>query len=265
MRHTLIVGSILLMLYADAEAPTNWAVQTLTEGGAAGTFDVIDGREAMMEYKLLSTLRYFIPGMMLYFLLVSICWATKWCELEIPKTWEEFLKLSLAAVLAYPYTASKLRNRMNEFYFEAVNKNLVKGLTEPFKGDPGVPRGLTWQQIRSTFYHLVNSDAALTHHSRRAYANGALWTSAADLRAISLIGVLAFITCILVGQLFEIAEFPPIRAIAGIAVCLLLMGISFRLSSALTQKHIEIGNEQLEHILTHHKDKLRDLLSEIRV
>src|SRR5262245_4009701 len=179
----------------------------------------------MMEYKLLNTVRYFVPGMMLYLLLVSVCWLTSWCELEIPKTWEEFLKLSLAAVLAYPYTASGLRNRMNEFYFEAVNKNLVRGLTEPFKGDPGVPRGLTWQQIRSTFYHLVNSDPALTHHSRRAYANGALWTSAADLRAISLIGVLAFIACMFIGQIFETAQFPLVRAIIGIVVCLFLFGI----------------------------------------
>jgi len=217
-----------------------------------------------MEHKHLRRIRYFVPGMLLYLLLVSICWVTRWCELEIPKTWEEFLKLSLAAVLAYPYTASKLRNRMNEFYFDAVNKNLVRGLTEPFKGYPGVPRGLTWQQIRAAFYHLVNSDPALTHHSRRAYANGALWTSAADLRAISLIGVLAFITCLFVGQIFEIAQFPPVRAILGIVVCLLLLVISFPLSTAFTQKQIEIGNEQLEHILMHHKQQLRNLLSQIR-
>jgi hypothetical protein len=219
----------------------------------------------MMEYKLLSKIRYFVPGMMLYVLCVSVCWVTEWCKLEIPKTWEEFLKLGLAAVLAYPYTASGLRNRMNEFYFDAVNKNLVRGLTEPFKSDPGVPRGLTWQQIRPTFYHLVNSDAALTHHSHRAYANGALWTSAADLRAISLIGVLAFITSIFIGQMFENAQFPPARAIIGVLVCLVLMGISFPISSALTKKQIEIGNEQLEHILTHHRQKLRGLLSQTRV
>ena len=218
-----------------------------------------------MDYKLLNKIRYFVPGVMLYLLLASVCWATGWCALAIPTTWDEALKLGIAAVLSLPYIASGLRNRMNEFYFEAVNKNLVSGLTEPFKNDPGVPRGLTWQHVRSTFYHFVNSDDALKHHSQRAYANGALWTSAADLRAISLIGVLIFTLCILVGQVLESAQFPAMRALIGIAACLLLMAISFPLSSKLTQKQIEIGNEQLEHIHTHHRDELRTLLSHIQV
>jgi hypothetical protein len=115
-----------------------------------------------------------------------------------------------------------------------------------------VPKGLSWRDISAVFYNLVNNDPALTHHSKRAFRNGALWTSAADLRAVSLIGILIFEIVLLVGQLVDRLSFPAYRAVFGILVCILIFVISFALSKAFTNKQMEIGNEQIEHILMHH-------------
>ncbi|HET9247196.1 MAG TPA: hypothetical protein VFO15_15445, partial [Xanthobacteraceae bacterium] len=193
----------------------------------------------------------FIPGVLLYVLLASVCWGTSWCSLAVPTKWEDLFGLAGAAALAFPYCASRVRNKMNQFYLDQVNENLVQKLTVPFANDPTVPRGLTWRHIDPVFYNLVNSDKALTHHARRAFRNGALWTSAADLRAISLIGILVFVGALLIEQSFEAAYFPPHRAVIGILTCILLASLSFPISSALTRKQIAIGNKQVDHIMTH--------------
>jgi hypothetical protein len=217
-----------------------------------------------MEYNVLSRVRYFVPGAMLYVLAVWVCWATQWCELSLPSKWQDIVGLAIAAVFAFPYHASNLRNRMNQSYFDAVNQNLVHRLTAPFANDPAVPNGLTWQQIRPAFYNLVNADAALTHQSKRAFRNGAAWTSAADLRAISLIGVEVFCFVLLVGNLISAAYFPAYRAVAGILGCLLLFLLSFFFSETLTSRQIAIGNEQVEHIMLHHRQHWRNILTQIQ-
>lgn len=217
-----------------------------------------------MEYNVLSWVRYFVPGVMLYVLAVSVCWTTGWCQLSLPSKWQDLIGLAFAAALAFPYHASNLRTRINQPYFDAVNQNLVEQLTAPFASDPIVPKGLTWRQVRAAFYNLVNADAALTHQSRRAFRNGAAWTSAADLRAISLIGVLVFCIILLVGNLIPSAYFPAYRALAGVLGCLTLAVFSLAFSKSLTNRQIAIGNEQVEHIMLHHRQRWRNTLTQIQ-
>ncbi len=218
-----------------------------------------------MDYKWLSRIRYLVPGAMLYVLLVSFCSATKWCSFTLPNKLEDLLGLVFAAVLAFPYSASGLRNCANKRFFDQVNGNLVAKLTGPFQTDPMVPKGLTWQQVRPLFYNLVNSDNALKHQSQRAFRNGALWTSAADLRAVSLIGLIVFPFAIVLGQYISQLYFPPYRALIGIATCIITIILSYWFSRSFTARQIEIGNEQIEHILMHHRQKLRDGLIKIVV
>ena len=217
-----------------------------------------------MEYTYLSWVRFFIPGVLFYVIAASLCWATGWCALPLPSRWQDLVGLTLAAFLAFPYHASNLRHRMNEPYFNAVNQNLVQQLTSPFANDLAVPKGLTWMQIRPAFYNLVNDDKALTHQSRRAFRNGAAWTSAADLRAASLIGVLLFCLVLLIGNIVSFAQFPPYRAIAGILGCLIIALLSLSFSKTLTSQQIAIGNEQVEHIMLHHRQRWRNTLINIQ-
>jgi hypothetical protein len=217
----------------------------------------------LMGYKVLGWLRYFVPGILLYVLFAGICSATSWCTLPVPSDVKEFFGLTIVVALAFAYAALGLREKHNNFYFDQVTGNLVHRLTSPFAGDPSVSQNLTWKQIRAAFYNLVNSDEALKHHSQRAFLNGALWTSAADLRVVSLIGILFFELALLVGQLSSSLYFPPHRALVGVLSCLTLFSVSFPISRALTQRQIEIGNEQVEHIMMHHRQAFREKLSQI--
>src|SRR5260370_33953537 len=54
-----------------------------------------------------------------------ICWVTRWCSLPLPSKWEDLGKLTAAFALAFVYNAVGLRERMNGFYFDAGNRNLV--------------------------------------------------------------------------------------------------------------------------------------------
>jgi len=218
-----------------------------------------------MNFAALKFIRYVVPGILLYVLLYSICWVTIWCSLPLPNRWEELGKLTAAAVLAFVYNAVDLRERMNSFYFDAVNSNLITRLTSPFAGDPSVPKPLTWRNVRPIFYRIIDSDPSLKHQAQRAFFNGALWTSAADLRAISLIGVLLFSATLLIGNLIGRAEFDFGLGVFAILMCLVLAGVSFGLSKLITKRHIEIGNEQVDFILAHHRQVLHDHLARINV
>lgn len=213
----------------------------------------------------LALVRFLVPGCLLYVLLVAVCAATNWCSLALPTNWEELSKLTLAVALAFLYNSVRLRERMNESFFKAVNQNLVDKLTAPFAANPMVPRPLQWRHVRPVFYSIIDGDPSLTHQASRAYFNGALWTSAADLRVISLIGILVFVGVLFLGNLFPGLTFPYGKVVGAILVCIFLAGISFPISAAITRRHIEIGNEQVEFILAKYRENLRQQLTQINI
>jgi hypothetical protein len=162
---------------------------------------------------MLKTLRFFIPAGMLYFILVAICWYSYWCELAIPRTYEEITKTIGALILGFVYNVSYLRELSNKYYFRLVNSNLVRHLTAPFQGDPNVPQGLTWGRVRHAFYHFIDKDKSLEHQKGLAYWNGALWTSSADLRAISAIACIVTAGLMLGANLAGDTNFDSARAL----------------------------------------------------
>ena len=131
---------------------------------------------------LLKSIRFFVPAVMLYFVLCAICWFSHWCELAFPTQYDQITKSIAAIILGFIYSVSYLRESANGIYYDAVNKNLMDKLTGPFAADPNVPKDLPWSTIRPIFYGLVDNDASLKHQATLAYWNGALWTSSADLR-----------------------------------------------------------------------------------
>jgi len=222
-----------------------------------------------MKFTVLNIVRFFVPGALLYALLSSICLVTHWCSLSLPDRWEEITKYTSSFVFSFFYAALPIRFWSNAIYFDAVNRNLVTRLTAPFQNDPEVPKPLQWRHIRPIFYRLVDSDKSLSHQSFRAFASGALWTSAADLRAVALIGTTAFFILSLggpaIGNQFPDLAFPVHRSVIAMAICVFLALISFPLSSLITKNHIAIGNEQIDFILAHYRDQLREGLTRVRI
>lgn len=213
-----------------------------------------------MPASMLKWIRFFVPAAMLYFVLVAVCWFSHWCELAIPTQYTEITRSIAAIIFGYVYSVSSLREHANRDYYNAVNRNIMDKLTGAFTGDPNVPKDLPWATIRSIFYGLVDNDASLKHQSTLAYWNGALWTSAADLRSISCLA------CVITGMLMFVAniigdtKFDNARATYFFLFSVLVFLISIWVSKLTTRRHIGIGTEQCEFILVQYRAKLRDKL-----
>jgi hypothetical protein len=220
-----------------------------------------------MKYETLGRIRYYVPGFMLCGLLWAVGFVTKWFELPVPTKVEELPGFGvagvLAAALAFPYNALHIRDWLNRTYSDQVNRNLLNRLTGPFSGNPMIRKDLTWTDVDPVFWKFIESDRTLGHQASRAFRNGALWSSAADLRAISLLGLIIFILVLAINLLTGASYFSQQRELVATAVCGALIAFSYLFSMSLTGKQIAIGNEQVNRILTHHKDewfnKLRHL------
>jgi hypothetical protein len=175
----------------------------------------------------------------------------------VSDSYETITKSLSAFALGAIYYALPLREWANQPYFDRVNQNLVSQLTRPFAGDPQFPTGLTWRQIRSTFYHFVDSDKSQETLMGLAYWNGAIWTSAADLRVISGIGAVIMALIMLAANLIGDVRFDSAKSTY---VFLLLIGLfltSIALSELTTRRHIHVGTEQAENILQDHLAELK--------
>jgi hypothetical protein len=211
-----------------------------------------------MEIQVLQWVRLLVPGIMLYLLAALLCWATRWCELSVPKNWEDVAKLTAVLVLGVLYNFTDLSEWSNRKYYDQVNYNLMQKLTEPFKNDPQVPKSLSWGQIRSVFYHIVDSDESLKVQAKLAYWNGALWTSAADLRVVALFGLIALFSAFFLTYFVRSLSIDETRVVIASFALLIIFSSSFYASEKLTARHIEIGNRQVEYIRINHLKDLRE-------
>ena len=212
----------------------------------------------------LKTIRFFVPAILVYMLAVLFCWVSDWCSLAVPESYETFAKSIIAAALGAIYYALPLRECANQAYFDRVNRNLVYQLTLPFIHDPNFPRDLTWRQVRRVFYPYVDNDKSLGHLKVLAFWNGAVWTSAADLRMVSGIGVIFFAFVMLVVNLIGNNTFGNARGVYAILLLLFLFLMSIVLSELTTRRHIRIGTQQAEQIRLHHRAQPRAQLIQAR-
>jgi hypothetical protein len=114
--------------------------------------------------------------------------------------------------------------------------------------------------MRPIFYGFVDNDASLKHQSTLAYWNGALWTSCADLRAISCIACVITVVMMLAANIAGDTKFDNVRATYFFLFAVSTFLISIWFSKLTTRRHIDIGTEQCEFILVQYRSKLRDKL-----
>lgn len=90
------------------------------------------------------------------------------------------------------------------------------------------------------------------------------WTSIADLRAVSITGVLLFSGAMVCSRYLS---WPPLRfeeykAGPPILILAILFLATFYFSKVVTNRHRNLGDEQCEYILTHYKDDLKSQLTQ---
>jgi len=217
-------------------------------------------------------LRLILPGIFLYGLLVILCWTTNWCDLVLPQSWEELTKLLAAIVLGFLYSLTPLREISNNCFHLDVNQNISAALVRPFESEIPHSSHIGWNNLKHVFYYFVDKDESLKTKSSIIRFNGLLWTSAADLRVVSILGVLIFSASMICSHYSNLVlpqpissslQFNEYRAGGPIFFLTLLFLATFYFSKTLTIKHKKLGDEQCEYILLHYKDELKEKISKL--
>jgi hypothetical protein len=180
----------------------------------------------------------------------------------------DFLRDSIIVIaLGALYVAFDLRRFAWQGPLDRVNNNIKTRLLQECDPDPSIAaaeeRLRQSRALMNVFYHIVDDDHSLTAKQRRVYFNGLLWTSVADLETISAVAALAYLVRSLTN--LDSLTFERTSEIhhLGIAVALVMVALvaRFVLMPILTDKHIELSNDQLEFMHQHYRQQL---CSEVR-
>lgn len=212
-----------------------------------------------MARQSLKWLRWFAPGALFYLLTLPLVPAlptglTFSATLDFP-----LFQLPIAALIfAALYDVAGARLHSNAKFHSRIKINIEDQLWNIARSPAARPSAWTDRMARDVFYQLVDNDNSLTARSENIYFNGFLWTTSADLRAVS---VLIF----LFGAGMALAA-PSNDAVRdGLLINAAAFGLSFLISEVLTRRHIALGNEQLEYIETHLKSELSTKLKSLGV
>jgi hypothetical protein len=99
------------------------------------------------------------------------------------------------------------------------------------------PKVYTWNKLKKVFYDIVDHDERLKVKGHRVMFNGLIWTSCADLTAIA-VPFLGYSLVLVISHV-------PDAAYAALAYFGFAL-VGFIGSIKTTEKHIELGNEQLD-------------------
>jgi hypothetical protein len=208
-----------------------------------------------MGHKMLKLIRFVVPAAIILIFASMLGAITGLYALEIPDNFTSLAETKnlVVLVLATLYYALPLRNWANKKYSDEVNENLRTGLVR-ISRLTDKPDHFTWAALRGIFYPLIDSDPSLGKKSEMVMWNGAVWTSFADLRALSLIFVvLSVIASIRVGE----------RGIVAAGIFIAVFVVTILLSRAITNRHMRLGDEQLEIIEHNHQGTLRTKMEKV--
>ena len=213
-----------------------------------------------MSSRIQATFRFFFPGILVYGLCWLVCWVTGWCSLPEPKNLEEAGKGLIGVIGALAYYLSGLRDFSNWPFFGRVTGNITALLAKPFENTIAPAKALPWRKVSIIFYHFVDTDPSLKIQSDRLRFNGTLWTSAADLRAMAIIGVAFFALIAFVPVVFPAAQFDEDRLLPAFVGLAAIVALSVPISIRLTERQRELGAAQCAVIVSKHKSDLEKQL-----
>jgi hypothetical protein len=188
-----------------------------------------------LEQKTLNSLRIVVPGAIFVIYAVILGAITKLYELPTPDV-DALLKSVLVLVIGAVYRFTPLRTWINKSYFDRVNENIRSRMVS-MAGIVDDKQKYTWGKLRRIFYDIIDHDESLKIKGQRVMFNGLLWTSAADVTAIGILFLGYSLVLVISG-----VQNAAYAAIAFFASSLL----GFIGSIKTTEKHIELGNEQLD-------------------
>lgn len=212
-----------------------------------------------MTRQTLKWLRWLAPGALFYLLTLCLVPAIPdWLSFNVTLNFPLFELPIAALIFAGIYDVAGARLHSNAKFHSRIKTNIEDRLWEIARAPAARPSTWTDRMARDVFYQLVDNDKSLTARSENIYFNGFLWTTSADLRAVSLL-----VFMLSAGMALAAPSNDAVRT--GLLINAAAFGLSFLVSEALTRRHIAMGNEQLEYIETHLKSELSTKLTSLGV
>lgn len=217
-----------------------------------------------MELSTLKKLRKIVPGTVFLFFSVPVY---QFFVDDLFKI-DDSLKFSLegygavlAIIIGSFFGTLKIRSLRNETTHKEINENiksrlLAEGLTEQ-RSEEEKDEIKNSRKLMHVFYHLIDNDQSLKEKSKLVRDNGLIWTSTADVAILGCFFSWLYLILIL------------IFGVDGLLVSAgLMIGSIGLISGAIlhprtVKEHISLGNEQIEFILTNHKDELQKRVTEL--
>lgn len=208
-----------------------------------------------MNKQTLKNLRFIIPGILFYFFTILLGKFTGLWSIVFPKNWKEFSLTSAPIILGFLYYSIPFRDIANKKYYENINDTIIFELKN-VAGPEYENLDIEWPKFQEIFYHYIDKNASLQSKSTSAYFNGVVWSTWADIRAISLIFLLFSILLYFID--IEGANF-------SLVFFTFLFLISFIGSHSVTIRHKKIGKDQINMIGEYYMDDLKERLDKFRV
>lgn len=180
---------------------------------------------------------------------------TKIFDINIPTDAGDYPKMISVLLFGSIYYVTPLRDWANKRYHRRVSENIRLKMIE-IAGLEDKNQYLTWKAVRGVFFFLIDNDKSLKEKSSIAYFDGYMWTTIADIRAVSV--SFAFISVI-------VWFFGVNSSLIAVTIFAFIAVISHVASNFVTKNHIKIGNEQLEIIELYYKEDVYKKLRNVRV
>lgn len=163
----------------------------------------------------------------------------------------------IAVILGVFYYAFKMRDYFFRKPIEEIQNNIKSELLKPFINDriissktEKLKEGRTLIQI---FYGFVDNNKSLTQKAKEVYLNGLILSTLCDICAVCFLGTLLYVIIFIITLLIEFLIYS--------LVCITVLLITkFLLIKKIKNRHIELGNDQIEFIHTNLKKELLDKL-----
>ena len=208
-----------------------------------------------MEQTTLKLVRLLAPGFLLMLLIEPLIG-------RLPEALSadnfpiEFVKFpTYVVVFVFIYAALGLRRVSNRPYAKQIDHNIKERLWEIGRPSVHPPANWTTGKAMQLFYGFIDSDESLKIKASNIRFNGALWTTAADARAISFI-------LLIVSGIFWMFVGAELDIVAALLINAIVFVASFLVSQHLTNHHKRLGGEQITFIEMNLKKRLSEKLTE---
>ena len=204
-----------------------------------------------MKKGTLKTWRFIAPPIIFFTLLFIVSKMLEFTKVGPPINAQDAVYNVGYLALAAIYYITPLRDWANGIFHKRVNENLrfrmvmIAGLEDD-------PDRFPWSKVKDIFYRRIDNDTSLKERSGDIMTNGLIWTTLADVTALSVIFFLGMIG-------LWTAKFDGAPEAAAVMACI---AVASRLMQDLvTARHIDMGNDQIRYMAQFHRDVITSELS----